>query len=526
MKGMQMTAVIAIPSAGAPSTQEHNWDTINWRKVVAEVRRLQMRIAKAFRERKHGKAKALQWILTHSFNSKLLAVKRVVQNRGAKTPGVDNIRWNTSRQKMKAALSLKRRGYQTKPLKRIYIPKKQKGKFRPLSIPTMQCRAMQALHALALEPIAESMADNNAYGFRPLRSTADAIEQCFITLAQRSSAHYILEGDIRACFDTISHSWLLENVPMDTEILRKWLAAGYVDKGVLNATNRGTPQGGIISPMLLTVTLSGLEKAVKAVTKHSDKVHVCTYADDFIITGASQEILENKIKPVVEKFLQERGLTLSQEKTKITHIREGFDFLGMNIRKYDDKLLIRPAKSSVKSFLDDIRKTIKSNKTAKTEILIQILNKKIRGWANYYAHVCSKRTFSKVEHEIFKALWRWSKRRHPNKGIRWIKAKYFRRDKRRDWIFFANIRKKNGFIFPLDIALTSRIPIRRHIKIRAQATPFDSAYHDYFDKRISSLENKKKQTGKSKWWLCWWNLLSPKNNTEKLGSFETALLKA
>lgn len=239
------------------------------------MRRLQMRIAKAFREGKHGKVKALQWILTHSFYAKVLAVKRVVQNRGAKTPGVDNVRWKTPRQMMKAASSLKRRGYQTKPLKRIYIPKKQKGKLRPLSIPTMQCRAMEALYLLALEPIAETMADKNAYGFRTLRSTADAIEQCFKALCQKQLAQYILEGDIRACFDTISHQWLLQNIPMDKEMLGKWLAAGYIDKGKLYPTEFGTPQGGLCSPTLLVITLSGLEKAVKSVTKPKDKVHVC-----------------------------------------------------------------------------------------------------------------------------------------------------------------------------------------------------------------------------------------------------------
>lgn len=498
MKESQMTEVMATLQTGAPSTLPLTWDAIDWQKVVAEVRRLQMRIAKAFREGRHYKAKPLQWILTHSFHARLLAVKRVVQNRGSKTPGIDNIRWLTPENMMEAAVTLKRHGYKTQPLKRIHIPKKQKGKFRPLSIPTMRCRAMQALYLLALEPIAESIADKNSYGFRPLRSTADAIQQCFNTLSRKYAPQYILEGDIRACFDTISHQWLLENVPMDTEMLRKWLAAGYIEKGKLYSTNTGTPQGGIISPTLLTVTLSGLENAVKAATRQRDRVNVCIYADDFIITAISEKVLVNKVKPVVEKFLGERGLTLSQEKTKLTHIQEGFDFLGMNIRKYNNKLIIKPAKSSVKRFLADIRETIKSNATAKTENLIRLLNQKILGWANYYAHVCSKQTFGYVDHQIFMHLWAWSKRRHPNKSKQWIKNKYFRHEQFRDWIFFAHTKNKERTPY-LDIAMASNVPIKRHIKIKANATPFNPEYREYFEKRKLSQKNNKIR--RATWWL-------------------------
>ena len=247
-----------------------------------------MRIAKAYREGKPGKVKALQWLLTHSRHAKLLAVKRVTENRGAKTPGIDKVVWRTANQKMKAASALKRRGYQPQPLRRIYIPKKQAGKYRPLSIPAMQCRAQQALHLLALEPVAEMMADKNAYGFRPCRSTSDAIERCFTLLAKQGSARFVMEGDIQSCFETISHSWLLKNVPIDKAMLAKWLAASFIENGNLFSTDSGTPQGGIISPSLLVVTLSGLEKAIKAITKSRyDKAYLCTYADDFIITGAT-----------------------------------------------------------------------------------------------------------------------------------------------------------------------------------------------------------------------------------------------
>jgi RNA-directed DNA polymerase len=505
-----MTAVLA--PAGAPSATVTTWEAIDWRKAVTEVRQLQMRIAKAYREGKKGKVKALQWILTHSFHAKVMAVKRVVQNRGGKTPGVDGVVWNTPRQRMQAALSLKRRGYRTQPLKRVYIPKKQSGKLRPLSIPVMACRAQQALHLLSLEPIAEITVDKNAYGFRPLRGAEDAIEQCFKSLAGRGQrASYVLKTDIQACFDRIDCQWLLKHVVMDKTVLRKWLTAGYMEKGKLYSTESGTPQGGIISPTLLNVALSGLERAVQAITGRRDKVNVILYADDLVITGATREVLENKVKPCVDAFLKERGLSLSSDKTQIVPIQEGFDFLSMTIRKYPNgKLIIQPAKSSVKRLLGDIRRTIKSHAAVRTEYLIYLLNPKIRGWANYHRHVCSKRTFSAVDHFIFEALWRWAVRRHrsdqPNKGKQWVKKKYFHYSGHRQWVFSTPIQEK-GRTRLLELVEAAKTPIRRHIKIKSEATPFDPAYHAYFSKRMTQRFEAGKSRKKPRWWLCWWELI-------------------
>lgn len=415
--------------------------------------------------------------------SQALGSKTSCTKQRGKTPGVDKVIWKTPQQKIDAALSLTRRGYKTQPLKRIYIPKKD-GRQRPLSIPTMKCRAMQGLHLLALTPIAEFYADKNSYGFRPKRSTADAIEACFNALARKCSAQWILEADIKSCFDKISHDWLRENIPMDKEILSKWLSAGYIDDGLFHQTELGTPQGGLASPTLLVLTLSGLEQAVhSAINKRTDKVNLSIYADDFIVTGVSQEILQMKVKPVVESFLKERGLELSQEKTKITHIDDGFDFLGTNIRKYKGKCIIKPSKKSVKSFLTVIRETIKSNATAKTENLIHLLNPKISGWANYFRHSCAKETFSYVDHHIYKALWSWSCRRHPGKSSSWIQRKYFRSQGLRNWIFFAKTAKADDTNISVDLFSASSVVIKRHIKIKAEATPYDSCFTEYFSKR-------------------------------------------
>jgi RNA-directed DNA polymerase len=367
------------------------------------------------------------------------------------------------------------------------------------------------------------IADKNSYGFRPIRSTADAIGQCFLALAKRYSAEYILEGDIRACFDQISHKWLEDNILMDSKILSKWLSAGYIEKKKLYPTTLGTPQGGVISPTLLVVTLSGLEQAIKSATKQKDKINVCIYADDFIITGASKEVLENTVKPVVEAFLSKRGLSLSLEKTKITHVSEGFDFLGMNIRKYNGKLIIKPAKSNVNRFLADIRGIIKQRRTIKTEDLIKILNPKIRGWGNYYRHVCSKETFSYVDHCIFKAIWNWAVRRHPNKGLRWVQQKYFRQDKFRKWSFSTRVKDKHKNVVDLDLIEMKKIPIKRHIKIRNEATPYDERYHKYFDKLLAQRKIVTESTTPLNWWMCWWNLFKAPNRNEKIGLPKTAL---
>ena len=238
----------------------------------------------------------------------------------------------------------------------------------------MRERTMQALYLLALDPIAETTAERHSYGFRPERCTADALEQCRIVLSRKNAAPWILEGDIQSCFDEISHDWLLAHVPMDRQILRQWLRAGFSEKHVWHPTNTGTPQGGIISPVLMNLTLDGLQQCLqrrfRRTKVRNGMVNMVRWADDFIITGSSKELLEHEVKPLVEAFLSERGLTLSPEKTHITHIDAGFDFLGQHIRKYGGTYLAQPAKKNVKAFLEKVRDIMKSNKQATAGHLI------------------------------------------------------------------------------------------------------------------------------------------------------------
>ena len=464
------------------------WLTLEWPKLKKHVLRLQMRIAKAEREGKRGRVRALQRLLTCSFSAKCLAVKRVTSNSGSKTPGVDGVIWRTNLQKTQGIFGLKRHGYKPQPLRRIYIPKKSNPKdLRPLSIPVMMDRAQQALHLLSLEPLVEEWASPNAYGFRLKRSAHDAIEHCFTALSRAKSPTWILEGDIKACFCRIDHEYLLKEIPMDKTILRKFLKSGFMEKNQLYPTTSGTPQGGQISPALAVMALSGLEgKLGRPTTYHQrrEMIHTITYADDFVVTASSKELLEKKVMPRIVEALGKVGLELSATKTKITRIDEGFDFLGFNVRKYKDgKLLIKPSKAGIKRFLKTIREIIKEGHAWPTEKLIRTLNNRLTGWANYYRSVVSSRVFSLIDHEIHQALMRWACKRHSRKGKRWIVKKYFTVLGGNHWRFHCKIKDKAVKSKLLYLKRASDTKIRRHIKIKSDATPFNPLYREYFAQR-------------------------------------------
>ncbi len=477
-----MSTSLEVPAFSHPAT---SWHTIDWETCHRRVRRLQVRIAKATEDQRWRKVKTLQRMLVRSFAAKALAIKRVTENRGRKTPGIDGECWETPKDKWKAMFQLQRKGYQPSPLRRVYIPKTN-GKRRPLGIPTMLDRAMQALYLLALEPVSETTADRHSYGFRPMRSTADAIEQCFINLSRKNSAEWVLEGDIKGCFDNIDHEWLIAHVPMDKKILRKWLKAGFMESSRLHPTAAGTPQGGIISPVLANLALDGLEQVFeshfgKKNTKASykTKVNYVRYADDFIVTSISKELLVQEVKPLVEAFMAERGLSLSQEKTVITHISEGFDFLGQNVRKYSGKCLIKPSHKNVTTFLAQVRSVLNDNKTAPAWKIVKMLNPKIQGWANYHRAVVAKETFNYVDYRIWKMLWQWCKRRHLNRRKRWIRAKYFKSVGTRNWVFQGVASDERKY----NLAYANDTPIKRHTKIMAEANLYAPAFETYFEQR-------------------------------------------
>ena len=475
--------------AGAAPDRTPDWHSIEWKKVWRTVRRLQARIVKAVTEGRWNKVKALVYLLTHSFSGRALAILRVVSNSGAKTPGVDGVLWNTPEAKSAAFGTLRRHGYQPQPLRRVYIPKSN-GKRRGLGIPTMTDRAMQALYLLGLDPIAESQADGHSYGFRRERRCADALAQTHLLLSHRHGPEWILEGDIKACFDRISHEWLLTHVPMDRQMLRQWLKAGFLEKQAWFATTEGTPQGGTISPVLANWTLDGLQRLLAEHFANTpkgqgkSKVHLVRYADDFVITGTSRELLCDQVQPLVAHFLQERGLELSHEKTQITHVEAGFDFLGQNVRRYRcGKVLTKPSSQNVKTFLSKIQETIDRSGSQTAGEMIQRLNQQIKGWTMYHRYAASKRTFTYVAHRIFQMLWRWCRRRHPNKNRKWIKKKYFRREGHRHWVFTGLLRDHKGKEWPIQLMAATSVKIFRYVKIRSAVNPYDPEWELYLEAR-------------------------------------------
>lgn len=465
------------------------WETLNWIKVQSDINRLQTRIAKAVVRGNNNKAKRLQYLLTHSLNAKLYAVKKVTTNRGKNTSGVDGKLWSTPASKMKAVLSLSDKHYRVKPLKRVYIKKKGKNKKRPLGIPTMYDRAMQTLYGLALEPIAEVKGDNISFGFRKGRCAKDACEQIFNILARKCSPSWILEGDIKGCFDNINHDWLLENIPMDKRIMKKFLKAGFIYEKELFPTETGTPQGGAISSIYANMTLDGLEKLIQDkyhrnskgnIENHyraKTKVNLVRYADDFIVTANSKETAE-ELKLTISQFLKSRGLILSEEKTLITHIDKGFDFLGWTFRKFKGKLIIKPSKDSIKSLIQKCSTIIlKEMKAEKQSELIRRLNQIIRGWTNYHKHTVASNAFSYINNILYILLQQWAKHRHPNKNLWWRLNRYWHEKNGKRWLFM------DGEYYLINLR---RIKIVRHPKLQISKNPFINKI--YFERRKLSLK--------------------------------------
>ena len=482
---------------------EFQWKTIDWKKAENEVNRLQIRITKATQEKKWNTVKRLQYLLTHSYYAKALAVRKVTTNKGRNTSGVDKELWTTTASKMRAVLSLTDKNYKSKPLRRVFIEKKGKKAKRPLGIPCMYDRAMQALYALALDPVSEVTADTKSFGFRKNRCTQDACEWIFHALSRKVSAEWVLEGDIKGCFDHISHEWLIENIPMDKSVLKQFLKAGFVFENKLFPTDDGTPQGGVISPILANMALDGMQKVlsdrfhtnrlgkVDLRFRNAHKVNLVRYADDFIVTSATKEIAQ-EAKELIREFLKTRGLELSEEKTTITHINDGFDMLGWTFRKFKGKLIVKPSKKSIKNFVASLSETIlKRGKAWKQEVLIEKLNQQIRGWTNYHQSVCASETFAHIDYVLFELLWRWAKRRHPHKGRWWVSTNYWHRKGNRSWVFSTQDK---------ELLRVDHIPIVRHIKVRIDVNPYLDAQY-FIDRKFE--HGMKRLSGRFK--LIWKN---------------------
>lgn len=474
--------LVIEPTNGRELTR---WAAINWSAVEANVRRLQGRIYRAAAKGEQAKVKNLQKLLIRSLSAKLKAIRQVTQeNRGKHTPGIDGVVCDTP----KARLALLKEGltfngYCPKPARRVYIPKAN-GKQRPLGILTVKDRVMQALIKLALEPEWESRFEANSYGFRPGRCCMDAIQAIHTTLNQKGSSQWILDADIANCFGEIDQEALLKRLPVFTATIRRWLKAGVVELGHYLDTETGTPQGGVASPLLANVALDGMERLFGGEDANGNPIppswrkgenrgiSLIRYADDVVVSAPSRDVLEQYVVPKLETFLAERGLRLSEAKTRIVHIDEGFHFLGFEIRRCRGTLLTQPEKAKVIAHLRDIKAYLNAHKQMPAVAVIKALNPKLRGWANYYRHSAARKTFAYTGHRMWQMLWRWAKRRHPNKPSKWIKARYFKDDGY--WTFHEG---------NAQLCRDSAIPITRYVKVTGGASPMDPKQRGYWTQR-------------------------------------------
>jgi RNA-directed DNA polymerase len=419
-------------------------------------------------------------LMLRSYSNLLLSVRRVTQeNSGRKTPGIDRQVVLTPKARMTLVRKmLKHTPWKAKPTRRIYIPKAGGAKNRPLGIPTIKNRVAQSIVKNALEPSWEARFESNSYGFRPGRSCHDAIKHVWFRLRRNTRDRWVLDADIKGAFDNISHEYILHALgPIPgRELIKQWLKAGYVEAEIFHATESGVPQGGIISPLISNIALDGMQQLLKG------KTGLIRYADDFVATAPTRGQIE-AIVPILEQWLKERGLVMHSEKTRIVHVDDGFNFLGFTVKHYKGKCLFRPQKDKVLSFLSEIRKLLRRLRSATAENVIHILNPKLIGWSNYYKHASSKQTFSYVQNQLWKYLWKWSLRRHPNKGKHWVRQKYFRHTPKESWKFFAKVTNPNSQFEVIYLFNTGYVPIERHIKVRDCASPDDPTLQEYWYQR-------------------------------------------
>lgn len=468
------------------------WQKVNWRKANSVVRNLRQRIFRATRQGNLKKVRSLQKLLMRNYSNTLLSVRRVTQtNQGKRSAGVDKLVVKTPESRgLLVDILMKFIPWKPYPTKRVYIPKSNGAK-RPLGIPSIIDRCLQAIVKNALEPFWEAKFEGISYGFRPGRSCHDAIGKIFMIAVPHKRKKWVVDADIKGCFDNINHEHLMKtigNFP-SRKLIYQWLKAGHMEDGAFFDSDAGTPQGGIISPLLANISLHGMEKVLGVKRNNRGESvgnrQVVRYADDFVVFCKTKEDAEKTVE-ILESWLQERGLNLSKEKTRTAHLSEGFDFLGFNVRQYKDKttktglkLLIKPSKEALQRIRDKLRLTWLECLGHNVNYLLNKLNPIIRGQANYYRSQVSSKSFRTLDNFMFKRAIRYANRTHPKKSNEWRKHRYWGRfnlSRKDKWVFGD---KHSGQY----LLKYSWFNIQRHVMLKGDSSPDNPDLKKYWEER-------------------------------------------